>query len=59
MEELVKYRCQLQDIDRKYTASLKFSDFIEQTYLDKEFELKFRINAVLNLQDQMDYDRLA
>lgn len=59
IEELVKYRCQLQDIDCKHTSSLKFSDFIEQTYLDKAFELKFRIKAVLNLQDVMDYDRLA
>lgn len=59
IEELVKYRCQLQDIDCKYTSSLKFSDFIEQTYLDKAFELKFRIKAVFNLQDAMDYDRLA
>lgn len=58
MKILVKFRCQYKAKGKPPSRSLRLSDFVEESF-KLDLDLKERVNVILSLQRQMDFDCLA
>ena len=58
MKLLVKYRCQYKANEKSSMRSLRLSDFLAETF-QLGYNTKERVNTIVALQKNMDFDNLA